>query len=121
MKDEDILHDVGDSVGAAAELNLKHVIVYFQQVAGATDFARQFGHTLRTLPPEQRPPWVGALSISSINGNHTPDQRATLLNDFANADRAVSTNAQVLSEGIDLPAVDAIVFASRTESVRRSR
>ncbi|GAB2966332.1 Helicase associated domain protein [Streptomyces heilongjiangensis] len=104
---------------AMTEHDLKHVIVYFQQVADAADFARQFGHTLRTLPPEQRPPWAGTLSVSSINGNHTPDQRAKLLDRFAKADRAVITNAQVLSEGIDLPAVDAIVFASRTESVRR--
>jgi superfamily II DNA or RNA helicase len=104
---------------AMTEHDLRHVIVYFQQVADAADFARQFGHTLRTLPPEQRPSWAGTLSVSSINGNHTPDQRAKLLDQFANADRAVITNAQVLSEGIDLPAVDAIVFASRTESVRR--
>ncbi|MEU8581901.1 DEAD/DEAH box helicase [Streptomyces abikoensis] len=104
---------------AMTEHDLRHVIVYFQQVADASDFARQFPHTLRTLPPEQRPSWAGTLSVSSINGNHTPDQRTSLLDRFATADRAVITNAQVLSEGIDLPAVDAIVFASRTESVRR--
>ncbi|MBD0742922.1 DEAD/DEAH box helicase [Streptomyces sp. CBMA152] len=104
---------------AMTEHDLKHVIVYFQQVADAEDFARQFPHTLRTLPPEQRPSWASSLSISSINGNHTPHQRAQLLDRFATADRAVITNAQVLGEGIDLPAVDAIVFASRTESVRR--
>ncbi|MFJ2901951.1 Helicase associated domain protein [Streptomyces sp. NPDC087212] len=104
---------------AMTEHDLKHVIVYFQQVADAADFARQFPHTLRTLPTGQRPSWAGTLSVSSINGNHTPDQRAKLLDHFANADRAVITNAQVLGEGIDLPAVDAIVFASRTESVRR--
>lgn len=104
---------------AMTEHDLKHVIVYFQQVADAAGFARQFPHTLRTLPPEQRPSWAGTLSLSSINGNHTPDQRTKLLDRFASADRAVITNAQVLSEGIDLPAVDAIVFASRTESVRR--
>ncbi|MFH8224730.1 Helicase associated domain protein [Streptomyces sp. NPDC018057] len=104
---------------AMTEHDLKHVIVYFQQVADAADFARQFPHTLRTLPPDQCPPWAGTLSVSSISGNHTPDQRAKILDQFATADRAVITNAQVLSEGIDLPAVDAIVFASRTESVRR--
>ncbi|MEU3099546.1 Helicase associated domain protein [Streptomyces sp. NPDC006967] len=104
---------------AMTEHDLKHVIVYFQQVADAADFARQFAHTLRTLPPDQRPSWADTLSVSSINGNHTPDQRAKLLDNFVNADRAVITNAQVLGEGIDLPAVDAIVFASRTESVRR--
>ncbi|MFF2653954.1 Helicase associated domain protein [Streptomyces sp. NPDC058045] len=99
--------------------DLKHVIVYFQQVADAEDFARQFPHTVRTLPPDQRPSWADALSVSSINGTHTPEQRARLLDQFATADRAVITNAQVLGEGIDLPAVDAIVFASRTQSVRR--
>ncbi len=104
---------------AMTEHDLKHVIVYFQQVADAADFARQFTHTLRTLPPDQRPDWASSLSVSSINGNHTPAQRAKLLDRFANADRAVITNAQVLGEGIDLPAVDAIVFASRTASVRR--
>ncbi|WP_341845825.1 DEAD/DEAH box helicase [Streptomyces atriruber] len=104
---------------AMTEHDLKHVIVYFQQVADAEDFTRQFPHTLRTLPPAQRPSWADTLSVSSINGNHTPDQRTKLLTRFANVDRAVITNAQVLSEGIDLPAVDAIVFASRTESVRR--
>lgn len=104
---------------AMTEHDLKHVIVYFQQVADAADFARQFPHTLRNLPTEQRPSWADTLSVSSINGNHSPDQRTKLLDHFANADRAVITNAQVLSEGIDLPAVDAIVFASRTESVRR--
>ncbi|AKH80823.1 helicase [Streptomyces sp. CNQ-509] len=104
---------------AMTEHDLKHVIVYFQQVADAADFARQFPHTLRTLPPEQRPSWAAKLCVSSINGNHTADKRAELLDRFTNADRAVITNAQVLSEGIDLPAVDAVVFASRTESVRR--
>ncbi|WP_267958795.1 helicase-related protein, partial [Streptomyces sp. NRRL S-146] len=41
------------------------------------------------------------------------------MTDFATADRAVLTNAQVLGEGVDLPAVDAVVFADRTASVRR--
>ncbi|WP_371524524.1 Helicase associated domain protein [Streptomyces sp. NBC_01283] len=104
---------------AMTEHDLHHVIVYFQQVADATDFTRQFPHTLRTLPTEQRPPWAATLAVSSINGTHTPDQRAKILARFAAADRAVITNAQVLSEGVDLPTVDAIVFADRTGSVRR--
>lgn len=98
---------------------LHHVIVYFQQIADATDFARQFAHTLRTLPAEERPAWAGDLVVQSINGTHTSGQRHDILTDFADADRAVLTNAQVLGEGIDLPAVDAIVFADRTASVRR--
>ncbi|MES9594338.1 Helicase associated domain protein [Streptomyces sp. NPDC093108] len=104
---------------AMTEHDLKHVIVYFQQIADAADFARQFGHTLRTLPAQQRPAWAQDLLVQSINGTHTPDQRARILTRFARADRSVITNAQVLGEGVDLPAVDAVVFADRTASVRK--
>ncbi|MEV0498078.1 Helicase associated domain protein [Streptomyces spectabilis] len=104
---------------AMHEHDLHHVIVYFQQVADAADFARQFAHTLRTLPETQRPDWADTLVVQSINGTHIPDQRTKILARFEQADHAVITNAQVLSEGVDLPAVDGIVFADRTASVRR--
>ncbi|MGW6456812.1 Helicase associated domain protein [Streptomyces sp. NPDC055078] len=104
---------------AMTEHDLHHVIVYFQQVADATDFARQFPHTLRTTAKDQRPTWTSDLVVQSINGTHTPGQRHDILTDFATAERAVLTNSQVLGEGIDLPAVDAVVFADRTASVRR--
>ncbi|MEV8022790.1 Helicase associated domain protein [Streptomyces sp. NPDC086554] len=104
---------------AMTEHDLHHVIVYFQQIADAADFARQFPHTLRTLPDDQHPAWTADLSVQSINGTHTPEQRHQILNRFTDADRGVLTNAQVLGEGVDLPAVDAIVFADRTASVRR--
>lgn len=104
---------------AMHEHDLHHVIVYFQQVADATDFVRQFAHTLRTLPEAQRTTWAADLVVQSINGTHTPCQRTDILTDFEQADRAILTNAQVLGEGVDLPAVDGIVFADRTASVRR--
>ncbi|WP_159395138.1 DEAD/DEAH box helicase family protein, partial [Streptomyces albireticuli] len=104
---------------AMTEHDLHHVIVYFQQIADASDFACQFAHTLRTLPTDQRPGWADTLVVQSINGTHTPGQRTDILNDFKDAPRAILTNAQVLSEGVDLPAVDGIVFADRTASVRR--
>ncbi|WP_058041294.1 DEAD/DEAH box helicase [Streptomyces roseifaciens] len=104
---------------AMTEHDLKHVIVYFQQIADAADFARQFSHTLRTLPAQQRPDWAPDLLVQSINGTHTPDQRQKIQNRFIAAPRSILTNAQVLGEGIDLPAVDAVVFADRTASVRR--
>ncbi|MFE9360892.1 DEAD/DEAH box helicase family protein [Streptomyces olivaceoviridis] len=104
---------------AMREHDLKHVIVYFQQIADAADFTRQFPHTLRTLPQHQRPAWATDLSVQSINGTHTPEMRHKILHRFIAANRGILTNAQVLGEGVDLPAVDAIVFADRTASVRR--
>ncbi len=104
---------------AMREQDLKHVFVYFQQIADAADFARQLRHTLRTLPDDQRPDWADHLSIESIDGTHSPHQRADILSRFATARHGVLTNAKVLGEGVDLPAVDAVVFADRTGSVRR--
>ncbi|MFD9566063.1 Helicase associated domain protein [Streptomyces sp. NPDC059994] len=104
---------------AMREHDLHDVIVFFQQVADAADFARQIGHTLRTLPDSERPDWAGDLIVQSVNGTHTAKQRHQILTRFATAERAVLTNAQVLGEGVDLPAVDAVVFADRTASVRR--
>jgi len=104
---------------AMREQNLKHVFVYFQQIADASDFARQFAHTLRTLPEDLRPDWAGELSVQSIDGTHSPHRRAGILARFADAKRGVLANAKVLGEGVDLPAVDGIVFADRTASVRR--
>ncbi|MET9851018.1 DEAD/DEAH box helicase [Streptomyces ossamyceticus] len=101
------------------EQDLRHVFVYFQQIADAADFARQFTHTLRTLPDELRPDWAEDVIAQSIDGTHSPRRRADIIARFTDADRAVLANAKVLGEGVDLPAVDAVVFADRTASVRR--
>ncbi|MFR0359579.1 Helicase associated domain protein [Streptomyces sediminimaris] len=104
---------------AMREHDLRHVFVYFQQIADASDFAHQLRHTLRTLPDDQRPDWTDHLSIASIDGTHSPTRRAAILARFSDAERGVLANAKVLGEGVDLPAVDAVVFADRTGSVRR--
>ncbi|MEU6846298.1 helicase-related protein [Streptomyces sp. NPDC046716] len=104
---------------AMRQHDLRHVFVYFQQIADASDFARQFTHTLRTLPDDQRPDWANELNVASINGTHSPARRADILARFTDAERGVLANAKVLGEGVDLPAVDAVVFADRTGSVRR--
>lgn len=104
---------------AMREHDLHHVFVYFQQIADAADFARQFAHTLRTLPDDLRPDWADELIVQSIDGTHSPRRRAGILARFTNASRGMLANAKVLGEGVDLPAVDAVVFADRTASVRR--
>ncbi|MEV4228282.1 Helicase associated domain protein [Streptomyces bobili] len=104
---------------AMREQDLKHVFVYFQQIADAADFARQFAHTLRTLPDELRPDWAGEVVVQSIDGTHSPHRRADTIARFTDAERGVLANAKILGEGVDLPAVDAVVFADRTASVRR--
>ncbi|MFS8202603.1 Helicase associated domain protein [Streptomyces sp. CWNU-52B] len=104
---------------AMREHDLRHVFVYFQQIADASDFARQFAHTLRTLPADLRPPWADEVVVQSIDGTFNARRRANTIARFTDAPRGVLANAKILGEGVDLPAVDAVVFADRTASVRR--
>ncbi|MFE1797739.1 DEAD/DEAH box helicase family protein [Streptomyces sp. NPDC059517] len=97
---------------AMHEHDLRHVFVYFQQIADASDFARQFAHTLRTLPADLRPDWADKVVVQSIDGTFNARRRANVIARFTDAPRGVLANAKILGEGVDLPAVDAVVFAA---------
>ncbi|WP_106437559.1 MULTISPECIES: DEAD/DEAH box helicase [Kitasatospora] len=102
---------------AMTEHQLHHVLVYFNEVATARDFTREYPHTLRRLPPELRPATMP--SVLHINGDDLPDERQATLNAFTAAPAAILTNAKVLTEGIDSGAIDAVVIADTTRSVVR--
>ncbi|MFF7105214.1 Helicase associated domain protein [Streptomyces nigra] len=105
---------------AMTEHRLKKVLVYFNLVSDARRFARELPHTLRLLAktdPSLCPDITPKLFFA--HGEHTPAQRANIFNGFAAADCAVLANSRLISEGVDIPSVDAIVFADPTRSVIR--
>ncbi|MFC8717078.1 Helicase associated domain protein [Kitasatospora sp. NPDC057198] len=102
---------------AMAEHQLHHVLVYFNEVAAARDFTREYPHTLRRLPPELRPTTMP--SVLHINGDDLPDERQATLQAFTAAPAAILTNAKVLTEGVDSGAIDAVVIADTTRSIVR--
>ncbi|MFB6755719.1 Helicase associated domain protein [Streptomyces sp. NPDC056353] len=105
---------------AMTEHGLKKVLVYFNLVSDARRFARELPHTLRLLTrtdPGLVPDITPELFFA--HGEHTPAQRAGIFNGFAAADRAVLANSKLIAEGVDIPSVDAIVFADPTRSVIR--
>ncbi|WP_405933741.1 Helicase associated domain protein [Streptomyces sp. NBC_00827] len=105
---------------AMTDHQLHRVLVYFNLVEDAKRFARELGHTLRQLrrtAPDLCPDTDPELFF--IHGEHTPQQRTDIFTDFATAPHAILANAKLISEGIDIPSVDAIVFADPTRSVRR--
>ncbi|MFF2789738.1 Helicase associated domain protein [Streptomyces sp. NPDC058049] len=105
---------------AMTQHGLRRVLVYFHLVEDATCFTRELGHTLRLLrrnAPHLCPDLDPALFF--VHGDHTPDERAGIFSAFAAASRAIMTNAKLISEGVDIPSVDAIVFADPTRSVIR--
>ncbi|GAA3778076.1 DEAD/DEAH box helicase [Streptomyces chiangmaiensis] len=105
---------------AMTEHGLKKVLVYFNLVSDARRFTRELPHTLRLLArtdPSLCPDITPKLFFA--HGEHTPAQRADIFTAFAAADCAILANSRLIAEGVDIPSVDAIVFADPTRSVIR--
>ncbi|MET8661431.1 DEAD/DEAH box helicase [Streptomyces griseus] len=105
---------------AMTEHGLKKVLVYFNLVSDARRFARELPHTLRLLArtdPGRVPDITPQLFFA--HGEHTPAQRADTFTAFAAANCAILANSRLIAEGVDIPSVDAVVFADPTRSVIR--
>ncbi|MFF3467603.1 Helicase associated domain protein [Streptomyces sp. NPDC002619] len=105
---------------AMTEHGLKKVLVYFNLVSDARRFARELPHTLRLL--RQTDPGLTPgidPKLFFVHGEHTPEQRARNFAEFRAADVAILANSRLIAEGVDIPSVDAIVFADPTRSVIR--
>ncbi|MEU0195957.1 Helicase associated domain protein [Streptomyces afghaniensis] len=105
---------------AMTEHHLSRVLVYFNLVSDARRFARELPHTLRLLArtdPGLVPDITPKLFFA--HGEHTPAQRADTFAAFAAADCAILANSKLIAEGVDIPSVDAVVFADPTRSVIR--
>ncbi|WP_175411406.1 DEAD/DEAH box helicase [Streptomyces sp. TRM64462] len=96
---------------------LRRVLTFHHRVADARAFATTLHDTAATLPDNLRPQGLWA---DWISGSHTPQVRRRLLLEFASHSDphspAVLSNARVLGEGIDVPSIDAVVFADPKSS-----
>ncbi|MFF1284496.1 Helicase associated domain protein [Streptomyces sp. NPDC058299] len=105
---------------AMTEHGLRKVLVYFQLVSDARRFARELPHTLRLLAktdPDLAPGIDPKLFF--VHGEHTPEQRAHIFDEFRTADIAILANSRLIAEGVNIPSVDAVAFADPTRSVIR--
>ena len=84
-----------------------HAISFHSSIRAAERFRDQQGALNRLRPRTTN------LHISS---RKTAGQRADLLREFENEPRAVMTNARCLTEGVDVPAIDCVVFADPKQS-----
>ncbi|MEV5107972.1 Helicase associated domain protein [Streptomyces massasporeus] len=107
-------------LNAMAQHSLRKVLIFFHLVDDARRFATELGHTLRRLRHAQ-PDLFPSLDPDTffVHGDHTPEERSELFARFAASKRAVLANAKVIAEGVDIPSVDAVVFADPTSSIIR--
>ncbi|MEU3693184.1 DEAD/DEAH box helicase [Streptomyces narbonensis] len=96
---------------------LRRVLTFHHRVQDARAFATTLPDTAAALPTHLQPEGLWSQWIS---GTHPPRVRRRILLDYAAHTHpeqpAVLANARVLGEGIDVPAIDAVVFADPKNS-----
>jgi superfamily II DNA or RNA helicase len=92
---------------AVDEYGLRRVVTFHSRVARAAHFAATLSHTAGLL--NYRPDRLWATHLSAA---HQPSRRREVLERLCSGHEHVTVvaNARLLSEGIDMPAVDAVVF-----------
>lgn len=95
---------------SARQYGLRRVLAFCHRLDTAQEFVRSLPSTLARLAPHQRP--EGPVHAERITGQHTHTQRERILDSLREPPGAwtVVTNVRCLSEGVDVPAVDAVAF-----------
>ncbi|MEU7011848.1 Helicase associated domain protein [Streptomyces sp. NPDC046332] len=107
-------------LNAMAKHAMNRVLIFFHLVEDSIRFTRELPHTLRRLRTADPHCFPGLNpDVFHIHGDHTADERTSIFARFAASPRAILTNAKVIAEGIDIPSVDAVVFADPTSSITR--
>jgi hypothetical protein len=103
---------------AVRELGLRRCVAFTPTVAEARLFARTLPRTLAMLPAGRRP--AGQVSAGFVHGRMTSAQREIALDALRRPPGdgwAVIANARCLTEGIDIPDIDSVLFAAPKDSV----
>ncbi|MDF5758410.1 DEAD/DEAH box helicase [Spongiactinospora sp. TRM90649] len=100
---------------AAHQYDIRRLISFHNRVSNARYFAGTLPYALDLLNSGERPPglWAG-----HVHGTQSLAQRRAALDRLRQDDRdlVVISNARVLGEGIDVPAVDAVAFVDSRSS-----
>jgi superfamily II DNA or RNA helicase len=86
---------------------IKHAISFHSSIRAADRFRAQ-QDVLNCLQPRA--------ANFHVSSHKTAGERKLLLDEFKAAPRALMTNARCLTEGIDVPAIDCVVFADPKQS-----
>jgi superfamily II DNA or RNA helicase len=102
----------------AREYGLRRCLAFTARVSEARQFAQTLPSTLQLLPPGRRPP--GPVSAGWVHGGMTALQRDLALRRLRQPPPdgwSVIANARCLSEGVDVPETDSVLFCSPKTSV----
>lgn len=98
---------------AVKDYHIHHAISYHSRVAFAKDFADPENDcSIISVNDLFKRCSQKALTIDAfhVNGTMSSAERSTILRDFTESDYSVVSNARCLTEGVDIPAVDGVLF-----------
>lgn len=103
---------------AARQYGLRRVLAFCNQLNEAADFARSMNRTLAALPEHMRP--ESRLTTAYVHGGLNSaerEQRLGLLVEPPEDGWTVVSNVRCLTEGVDVPSIDCVVFTRPKQSV----
>ena len=90
---------------------IKHAISFHRSIRAADRFRDQQDALNRVSD-------IGPRTVNfHISSKKTAGERSDLLREFVNQKRTLITNARCLTEGVDVPATDCVVFADPKQSL----
>jgi len=103
---------------AASEHGVKRMITYHGTIPDATRFVRGLRSASDLLDTHERPETLTTLSVA---GTDDGDRRRFVFDRLGSSDPGlvVVSNARVLAEGVNIPAVDSVAFIGHTEAITK--
>ena len=92
------------------ETGIKHAVSFHRSIKRAKEF-RQLN-----IDAEQVDKSLGELETFHLSGEDGSGERTATLQRFENSSIGLITNARCLTEGVDVPAIDAVLFADPKQS-----
>jgi predicted helicase len=103
---------------AIRQANLRSIVSFHSTIAKSQGFAEMLPSVIAELSPAERP--LGRVNAEAVWGDQDPAERAAILErlsvDPNTTDIQVVTNAKILSEGVNIRSIDAILFADPKSS-----
>lgn len=93
---------------AIKEYNLTHTVSFHKSINASKDFQSLYQKIDTT---------ADSPTVFHISSKLNAGARSELLRDFKNTSKAIITNARCLTEGVDVPAIDCVLFADQKQSI----
>ena len=97
---------------AVSKYDIKHTISFHSRVAYAKAFSDQEDQGIESVNRLVKKTNTSHPDIKSfhVNGKLAAGERATIMKDFVRSQYSIVSNARCLTEGVDIPSVDGVLF-----------